>query len=144
MSLTQAFWDSSALIPLCVHQSQTARARALYKGNGIVVWWATSVEIISGLTRLERMGHIGRDEFLIGKQRAQELGNVWDSLSPAPGIIAQACALLEAYPLRAADALQLAAALENCEGNPAGHVFITADQRLADAARGCGFSVEHI
>jgi predicted nucleic acid-binding protein len=52
--------------------------------------------------------------------------------------------LLELYPLRAADALQLAAALDYFEDSPRGNVFIAADQRLADAARQSGFSVEYI
>jgi predicted nucleic acid-binding protein len=52
--------------------------------------------------------------------------------------------LLELYPLRAADALQLAAALDYFEKSPKGNVFITADQRLADAARQSGFSVEFL
>ncbi len=144
MSLPAAFWDSSALIPLCVLQAQTARARALYKNLGIVVWWATPVEIISGLTRLERMGDIGRDQLLIARKRARELADIWASLSPSSITLTQACSLLEAHPLRAADALQLAAALEACEQEPHGYVFVTADQRLAQAARQIGFSVEFI
>ena len=44
----------------------------------------------------------------------------------------------------AADALQLAAALEACEQEPHGYVFVTADQRLAQAARQIGFSGEFI
>jgi len=55
-----------------------------------------------------------------------------------------ACLLLERYPLRAADALQLAAALEACDHKPQSFVFVTADQRLADAARKTGFSIEFI
>jgi predicted nucleic acid-binding protein len=56
----------------------------------------------------------------------------------------RAYSLLELYPLRAADALQLAAALDYFEDSPKRKVFITADQRLADAARQSGFSVEFI
>lgn len=144
MSLPPAFWDSSALIPLCILQTQTAGAKALYKRFGIVVWWATPVEIVSGLTRLQRMGEIDRNHFSIGKQRAQDLSNIWDSLEPSSTTLTQACSLLEAHPLRAADALQLAAALENCEHIPVGNVFVTADLRQAEAARLCGFSVEFI
>ena len=144
MSLPFAFWDTSALIPLCVRQPQTVQARRLYTGYGVAVWWATPVEIVSGLTRLERMGEIGRDEFSEGKQGAQALARIWDSVDPSPSIAAQACALLERLPLRAADALQLAAALDYFENAPRGHVFVTADQRLGDAARRSGFSVELI
>jgi len=50
-----AFWDSSALVPLCVRQGITPRAIALYKLYDAVVWWATPVEIASALARLVRM-----------------------------------------------------------------------------------------
>jgi predicted nucleic acid-binding protein len=144
MSLPFAFWDTSALIPLCVLQKQTAPANILYAGYGIAVWWTTPVEIMSGLTRLERMNDISRDQFLAGKQRGQSLAKIWDIVGPSTTILSRAYSLLELYPLRAADALQLAAAIEYFEYSPTDNVFITADQRLADAARGSGFMVEFI
>jgi hypothetical protein len=144
MSLPFAFWDSSAIIPICVPQIQTKQARALYKCYGMVVWWITPAEMISGFTRLLRMGQIGSDQFHAAKQSANELAMTWDSVHPSSRILSHACALLEVHPLRAADALQLAAALENFEHKPAGRVFVTADIRQAEAARVCGFSVELI
>ena len=50
-----AFWDASALVPLCVGQTTTPRAIALYKSYEAVIWWATPVEIASALARLMRM-----------------------------------------------------------------------------------------
>ena len=144
MSLPFAFWDASALIPLCVFQIQTPQARVLYLNHAVVVWWTTPVEIVSGLTRLKRMSEIDQDEFLIGKQRALDLARIWVPIEPASSIATRACSLLELYPLRAAEALQLSAALDACEDKPQSNVFITADQRLADAARQSGFSVEYI
>jgi predicted nucleic acid-binding protein len=90
------------------------------------------------------MGEIGHDEFLACKQRARTLAGIWDSVDPSPWIAARACSLLERYPLRSADALQLAGAIQYFEDSPRGHVFITADRRLADAARGTGFSVQFL
>jgi predicted nucleic acid-binding protein len=144
MSLPSAYWDSSALIPLCVSQPQSANAKLLYARYNIIAWWATQVEIMSGLTRLERMGQISHDRFLIGKQLAQRILQRWNSVDSPPSIASLACSLLELYPLRAADALQLAVALEVSEQQPQSYIFITADQRLADAARRIGFSVEFI
>ena len=144
MNPPDAYWDSSALIPLCVLQPQSAKARLLYESYGIVAWWATQVEIMSGLTRLERMGQISHDRFLVGKQLARDILQRWIPVDSPPSIAGVACSMLELYPLRAADALQLAVALEVCEQKPQGYVFITADQRLADAARRIGFSVEFI
>lgn len=136
-----AFWDSSALIPLCVSQPQTGRAKLFYETYGIVAWWATQVEMMSGLARLNRMGQITHDRFLVGKQIAREIVQSWYSVE-SESIAVDACSLLELYALRAADALQLAAALEWCEGKPKGKVFLTFDQRLREAARLAGFTLE--
>jgi predicted nucleic acid-binding protein len=52
-----------------------------------------------------------------------------------------ACRLVEKYPLGAADALQLAAAMVWWGGQPTGHAFLCTDKRLSEAARAAGFSV---
>lgn len=137
-----AFWDSSALVPLCIAQPQTAMSRLLYERYGIVAWWATQVEMMSGLARLDRTGQITHDRFLMGKQIALEIVRDWLSVGLTGGIALSACSLLERHPLRAADALQLAAALEWCEGQPIGKVFLTFDQRLREAAGLAGFTLE--
>jgi len=142
MSLPQAFWDSSALIALCAQQAQTGRAEALFVKHGVVVWWSTPVEIISGLTRLVRMGEIDGPEFVDGKQVAQAMAMTWIAIKPSANIEREARALLEQYPLRAADALQLAAALEWCEGKPKGEIFLSFDKRLSEAAGLAGFTLE--
>jgi predicted nucleic acid-binding protein len=46
------------------------------------------------------------------------------------------------HSLRAADALQLAAAITWRSGDPAGAGFVCLDERLADAASREGFSVQ--
>jgi len=142
MSLPAAFWDSSAIIPLCVLQPQTAQAKVHFKSYGIVVWWATPVEIRSGLTRLLRMAQIGQDQFLIGKRLADDVANVWEMIHPSATVADRACTLLEQYPLRSTDSLQLAAALEYFGQIRRGTAFVTADQRLAAAAARAGFTVE--
>ncbi len=53
----------------------------------------------------------------------------------------QAGRLLRLHPLRAADALQLAAAIIACEHQPESLPLVTLDQRLAEAARREGFAV---
>jgi predicted nucleic acid-binding protein len=142
MSLTGAFWDSSALIPLTVEQPQSTAAKALFAKYAVVAWWATEVEIRSGLTRLKRMGQMATHEFDRAKQRAEKIVESWRPILCRTDLARSACKLIELYPLTAADAMQLAAALEACEHAPHGYVFITADQRLADAARKTGFAVE--
>jgi len=46
-----AFWDSSALVALCVRQGVTPRAIFLYKLHEAVIWWGTPVEIASAFAR---------------------------------------------------------------------------------------------
>lgn len=88
------------------------------------------------------MGQINHDQFLVGKQIALEIVGDWLSVGSTGSIATDACSLLELHPLRAADALQLAAALEWCEGKPKGNVFLTFDQRLREAAGLAGFTLE--
>lgn len=134
-----AFWDSSALVPLCVRQPLTPRARELYKHYEIAVWWATPVEIASALTRLLRMQHIDARELAESRKLAVKLAEEWWTVQPTDVLPARAASLIARHDLRAADALQLAAALEWCENQPQGRVFLTADQRLREAARVSGF-----
>jgi len=60
---------------------------------------------------------------------------------PSEAIRSRADRLLAIHPLRAADALQLAALLAAAEDRPAELPFVTLDDRLAEAARKEGFSV---
>ena len=62
-----AFWDASALVPLCVRQGMTPRAIALYKTHNAVVWWATPVEIASALARLMRMKQLDSRDWASGR-----------------------------------------------------------------------------
>ena len=68
-----AFWDASALVPLCVHQSITPRAIALYKSYEAVVWWATPVEIASALARLVRMRRLDSSQWTKARKLARTL-----------------------------------------------------------------------
>jgi predicted nucleic acid-binding protein len=53
--------------------------------------------------------------------------------------MSDAAQLVERFDLRAADSLQLAAAFEWCEGVSQSRVFLTADQKLREAALLSGF-----
>lgn len=63
----------------------------------------------------------------------------WFEVQPGDAIREQALRLLRVHPLRAADALQLAAALE-WAGTPTRAAFMTFDERLRSAAHREGFS----
>ncbi|MGB8581613.1 MAG: type II toxin-antitoxin system VapC family toxin [Candidatus Sulfotelmatobacter sp.] len=139
-----AFWDTSALVPLCARQSHTPRAIALYKSYEAVVWWATPVEIASSLARLVRMKELNSGEWAKARKLAAELAASWFVIQPSDVLRARATSLVDLYDLRAADALQLAASLEWCAGVPHGEKFLAADQKLGEAAILTGFDVEWI
>jgi predicted nucleic acid-binding protein len=139
-----AFWDTSALVPLCAHQGITPRVIALYGSYGVVVWWATPVEIASALRRLVRMKQLASDDWATSRRLAVDLAESWRVVQPSNSLRAKATQLVEGYDLKAADALQLAAALGWCEGAAQGRVFLAADQRLREAAALSGFEAKVI
>ncbi|MGO9125969.1 MAG: hypothetical protein ACLP6G_13905 [Terriglobales bacterium] len=116
----------------------------LYKSYAVVVWWATSVEIASALARLVRMKHLDSSEWTQARKLAAALADTWSVVQPSDALRAQATLLVNQYDLRAADALQLAAALEWCGNLPQGRVFVTADHALQQAAVVTGFDGKRI
>jgi predicted nucleic acid-binding protein len=107
-----AFWDTSALVPLCVRQDITPRAVALYKLHDAVVWWATAVEIASALARLVRMKQLDPGDWTRARKLAKRLADSWSVIQPSDAFRAKSAQLVDRYELRAADSFQLAAALE--------------------------------
>lgn len=137
-----AFWDTSALVPLCVRQGITPRAIALYALHDVVVWWATPVEIASALARLVRMKQLAPGDWTKARTLAKKLADSWSVIQPSDALRAKSAQLVDRYDLRAADSFQLAAALEWCDGAPQDRVFLTADQRLREAAQSSGFDAQ--
>jgi predicted nucleic acid-binding protein len=137
-----AFWDASALVPLCVNQPTTPKIFSLYRKYDAVVWWATPVEIASALSRLKRLNQLSSHDLAKARTLAADLAQEWLVVQPSEALRTSATRLLEQYELRAADALQLAAALAWCEGTPQDAMFLTADQKLREAAILAGFASE--
>src|SRR6185437_16108891 len=109
-----AFWDSSAAVSLCVQEKRTGAARQLLAKYGMVVWWATAVEMQSALARLARAGRLAGDEHIEARQRVEDLRKSWREIQPSETLRNLAETLLDRFPLRAAAPLQLAAALIWC------------------------------
>jgi uncharacterized protein len=138
------FWDSSAVVPLLVREANSERVAALLgEDPDMIVSWSTPLECASALSRTRRAGHIdvATESALLDVLR--ELSGEWSEVQPTEHVRLTAMRLLRTHPLRAADALQLAAALA-WEARPAGDVFITFDDRLATAAALEGFAVNPI
>jgi predicted nucleic acid-binding protein len=137
-----AFWDASALVPLCVRQRVTPRAVVLYETYDPVVWWSTPVEIASALARLVRMNQLDTRDWAKAAKLARSLAGWWSVIQPSDALRASSMQLVDRYDLRAADSLQLAAALEWCEHTPQGRIFLTTDQKLREAALLSGFDAK--
>jgi predicted nucleic acid-binding protein len=136
------FWDSSAIVPLVVAETETDRCRSLLQDDPeIVVWFFTAVEVISALTRRSREQSLKPQEFRVAREQLNLLQRAWSEVVSVDKVRGRSMRLLEIHPLRAADALQLAAALIVAEEEPEGVSFFTLDARLHEAAEKEGFSV---
>jgi predicted nucleic acid-binding protein len=113
----------------------------MYRRHELLVWWAAPVEIASALARLVRMRQLNSDEWTKARQLALDLADSWSIMQPSDSLRSRAAQLVDNYDLRAADSFQLAAALEWCQGNPQGRSFLSADQKLRQAAALSGFNV---
>lgn len=136
------FWDASALVPLCVDQAQAPLfKRMVGEDAAMVVWWVTLVEVYSALARRRREGIISGSAEDQGRRVVGRLAVEWTEIEPGSEVREAAARVLLFHPLRAADALQLAAALVWANGRPTGHGFVCLDQRLREAASREGFQV---
>lgn len=144
MRKTKAFWDSSALVPLCIHEAGSRQAQLYLRKFDPVVWWGTYVEAHSAICRLHREQIINDANKQGAVARLRLLSRGWREVFPDDQIRNLAAESLNNYVLRAADALQLAASLIWCQERPSRRNFICADSRLAQAANAAGFSVLEI
>jgi hypothetical protein len=129
-------------VALVVEQTATASVRALRHEDAVVVAWTLSeVEVCSAIERLRREGVLASEQ---AAHDLEDVGKVWRQVRMIDSVSAvkqRAKRLLARHALRAADALQLGAALLAADDDPEGFEFVTLDERLAEAARREGFRV---
>ncbi len=136
------FWDASALIPLLVDEPARARLLAMLEEDSeVLAWWGTPVEIASALARREREQLLTADEVMAALTVSRALAEGWHEIVPSDAVRRTAERLLRTHPLRAADALQLAAALVAADHDPASLEMVCLDDRLRHAAHREGFTV---
>lgn len=136
------FGDASALVPLLVEQVSTDSMRVLLQHDGAgTMWWGTPVECTSALARLEREARMTARDASAAIARLDALTRAFDQVLAVQQVRVTAQRLLRSHQLRAADALQLAAAIEASAGVPSTLAFVCLDARLGDAARREGFVV---
>ena len=139
------FWDSSAVVPLLVAEPTTEAMDGVYTEDPVMlVWWASEVECASALSRLERDGALTPAATSTAFGRMDELKGSWHEIQPVESVRRTARRLMRSHPLRAADALQVAAAVVAAEGDPASLEIVSLDGRVQDACRREGFVVINV
>jgi predicted nucleic acid-binding protein len=137
------FWDASAIVPLIIDEPGREQLLAILEADPVmIVWWGTSVELVSALSRRERDGTLPTASVSAAVERVRKLERAWHQVAPTDTLRQRAQRLLRVHPLRAADSLQLAAALAVAGDEPASVSFVSLDQRLLDAAQREGLCVE--
>jgi predicted nucleic acid-binding protein len=136
------FWDSSAIIPLCLKEQMSETVKRLIKADeDIAVWWTARVECLSALSRRRREGALSTDAELKAKAILSALSAEWSEVQPSELVRQRTERLLAIHPLRSADAFQLAAALIWAQENPQDLDIVCLDQNLREAALKEGFSI---
>lgn len=136
------FWDASAVVPLLVEEPESSSMLSVLEEDAVVlVWWGTTVECTSALSRREREGALQASEVQESLMRLRHLKSGWQEVLPSIALRDVAERLLRVHSLRAADSLQLAAAIIAAERDPTTLDMVSLDARLNDAAAREGFHV---
>ncbi len=134
------FWDTSAIVPLCVNEPRSATVKALLVGDSsMVIWWTTRTECISALMRRVREGGLRRAGERQARRVLGTLAKSWMEIQPSEALREAAERLLGVHPLRAADAFQLAAAFQSCQWRTTDMPLVSFDARMREAAYKEGF-----
>lgn len=140
-----SFWDSSAIVPLCVFQPNSNAARSLSRRlPGKFVWRECVVEVSSAFARLQREGLIDEAAHQRSLLRLKQLERNWNVVSQHSRIVELARTFPALYGLKAMDSLQLAAALVWCKEHPKNMDFVSGDGRLLKAAQSVGFTIHEL
>jgi predicted nucleic acid-binding protein len=136
------FWDTSALVPLVVEEATSASCRHILRKKAEIGTWAlTRTEMVSAVWRRSREGDLGTSDVRRAVSRIDGLAAAWTEVTDLDLVRDRAERLLAVHVLRAADALQLAAALVLVDERTRGRDFVVVDGGLADAATAEGFNV---
>ena len=136
-----SFWDASALIPLFLDESKSSFLRKWIDESNVelTVWWGTLIECHSAVLRRHRMGELDEARTKKAHNNLAELSASWTEITPEEAVRSEAFRLIHRHPLKAADGLQLAAAMIWANHRPAGKYFVCLDDQLREVARIEGF-----
>ena len=134
------FWDSSGVLPLFIAERSSRLVREWYNADSeVTVWALTRLEMLSAFSRRIRMQPEKLADFNRERATALRACQEWTEVTALETVRAHAERLVQLHPLKAADAMQLGAAIVAADAEPLD--FVTLDARLADAARKEGFRV---
>ena len=134
------FWDTSALVPLLIRESSTETVlKIIGEDPKMAVWWGSETECLSALARREREKQLSRNDVMTAEHDLYGILSGVLEIMPSPEVRRHARRLLMTHPLRAADSLQLAAAMVLAGDQPNQVTIITFDRNLAACAQREGF-----
>ena len=141
MADNTAFFDTSAIVPLCVAQPSSRKARQVYRSfTRHVVAWTASIEAAGGIYRAVRVGGLSESNAKRALGRLAQFEKRWTEIIASDRVRHAAITVLSIHDLRAGDAVQLASALVWCNNKPRHRSFVCFDQNLVVAARSVGFT----
>jgi predicted nucleic acid-binding protein len=115
--------------------------RLLLQDDQQATWWGTWTECAVTVSRLRREGRLDEVSEERVRARLDRLAGEWVEIEPLNDLRLLAMLVSKYHPLKAADSLQLAAALRWCEEDTDGSGFVCLDGRLRRAATDEGFDV---
>lgn len=147
--MAQFFLDSSALVKRYVNEigsswiqeiTRLAANHTLFTAN------ITKVEVFSAFARLKREVRIDQNDLQSVIRLFQtDWNNQYHIVEMDGQIIEEACQLVQKYPIRAYDSVQLASAIVLFsyfqQASSTNFTFVTADTRLQEIARMTGLDV---
>lgn len=145
------FLDSSALVKRYVPETGSAWIQAIADastGNLLIIARITWVEVLSALARRQREGSLSATDVNLIIQRIRfDLNNQYQVVELDGALAESAGQLVNQYPLRAYDAIQLASVLRIqptfATATSTSLVFLTADDRLLTIAQTAGLLTDN-
>ena len=136
------FWDSSALVTLVCEEARSPACRRLLRTDrSVAVWALTRTEMVSAVRRKQRLDGLTLREVSLANRAIGLLAEHWHEIDAIGPVRDRAERLLAVHDLRAADALQLGAALTLFDDRPRRRSLVTLDEALAEVAEAEGFEV---
>lgn len=132
------YLDTSALVKLYIEETGTARVLAAVdaaEGAQVIITDISRVESRSAIRRRERASDVsGTEANQILKQIERDVSSFFVVQPTSSALLEEALRLIDRYPLRAYDAVQLAGCLVVRDSLSGPVTFVCADAQLCQAA----------